>query len=270
MSIPLISDLLFAEGAKIAGLPAAIANGQPLTWEQRHDIGQSIDNPWQYAYLLPGAATTISQIGITLSTVGTVSNPSPSTLSLFSEVQRFLLTSSATAGSLASLRSATARLTRGASAGKGGFLVNIPFGTPTLAVGNRAFIGISTGTGNPTNVDPLTSNSVSNIGMAINSETGNWNLIHNISSTAPTVIPLGANFPVNTTNFYDLQLSCPGGGAGVDYKITNRFAQVATEGIITNNLIAANVWSHVYAWITNNASATAAALAFSNVKMRYL
>jgi hypothetical protein len=34
VAIPVVSDQLFTNGARIAGLPPAIANGQPLTYEQ--------------------------------------------------------------------------------------------------------------------------------------------------------------------------------------------------------------------------------------------
>lgn len=268
MAILISSDCNY-QGNRIDGLPKGVSGGQALTFDQRFEVGAyAITNPWHHAALLPAGGSTVTQIGLSWTLTGTASNPDPSTASDFSTVQRWLVTSAAAAGSLSAIRNGTRRLWRGNAAGRGGFDLKIQFGIPTPQAGMRGFIGISTAT-SYSNVDPLTNTASSNVGMAINLETGNWNFMHNLAGTAPTVIPLGNNFPVSINSFYELYLSCVGGSADISYRIVNVFTGVFVEGILTTNIPSNTAFFHFAAWLTNNATALAVALAFSQVKIRY-
>lgn len=88
------------------------------------------------------------------------------------------------------------RVLAGERGGAGRLQLRDQVGLEALQVGMRSFVGLYDGTpGAPTNVDPLAVTAQGKIGMAINANTGNWNLIHNLSGTAPTAIALGASFP---------------------------------------------------------------------------
>ena len=229
----------------------------------------SIYDPQNRALILPGAGSTISQVGASLTLVGTTSHPQPAAGTAYTEAHRWILTSAATAAALSSMRSATLRLWRGNAAGKGGFKVSILFGLATMQAGQRAFFGIDSNTAAATNIDPLTAAAQSKIGMAINVNTGNWNLINNVAGTTPTVLALGANFPVDTTTLYELILTCSPNGSAIAYRITNKNTGSSVSGSLTSNIPAATTFMHLYCWITNNATAAAVAPMFGKIAMEF-
>jgi hypothetical protein len=208
----------------------------------------------------PGAGTTLSQIGNLVTNVGTVSHPAPAATNLKTQTRRFTNTSAGTAGSLASTRVQVMECWRGNAAGLGGFWVNFRFALTTLAAGMRAFVGLTdTATTAPTNLDPTTSTTPGKIGLAVNANTGNWNLVHNITGTAPTVIALGANFPVNTTDLLELQLFAKPNDTAVYYRVINLTTGNETSGTLTTNLPASATFLGRVIWACNNATASAVA-----------
>jgi hypothetical protein len=120
----------------------------------------------------------------------------------------------------------------------------------------RAFAGLVSTIGNPTNIDPTTSTALSKIGMGINASTGNWNLIvgnaTNISSTG-----LGANFPVNVTDLLELVLFSTPNGSDIGYRITNLSTGNTTSGTLTTYIPATTTFLAPVLWVTNNATAAA-------------
>ena len=95
--------------------------------------------------------------------------------------------------------------------------------------------------------------------MAINASTGNWNLVHNITGTIPTVIPLGASYPVDTTTLYELILFAKPNDTVVTYRITNLSTTAQTSGTLSSNLPASTTPLGRVCWATNNATASAVA-----------
>jgi hypothetical protein len=128
----------------------------------------------------------------------------------------------------------------------------------------RAFVGLTdTATTAPTNIDPTTSTTPGKIGMAINANTGNWNLVHNATGVAPTIIALGANFPVNITDSLELQLFAAPNAATIGYRVTNWTTNLSTTGTISTNMPANTVFLGRTIWATNNATAAAVAWSMS-------
>ncbi|MDQ5932680.1 MAG: hypothetical protein QG649_765, partial [Patescibacteria group bacterium] len=232
-------------------------------------IGPSgIDTPFQaslafnrVAMVSPGGGTTITALGTAFTNVGTVSHPAPASTNYMTSVRRSVLTMANTAGSLASHRQQTLQAWRGNAAGKGGFFFTTRFGTPTTGTGNRVFVGLNDLTTAPTNVDPLTSTANSKIGMAINANTGNWSVIHNVAGTAPTQIALGSNFPINTTDMYELVLYSPPNGSTIGWRVTNKATNNSTSGSISTNMPATTTFLAPQMWMTNNATTGQRALA---------
>jgi hypothetical protein len=214
----------------------------------------------QVSVIGPGGGTTVGTIGCTVTSVGTISNPNITTTNLKTQTRRITNTSAATGGALASTRIASLECWRGNVAGQGGFFVVARFGLTTLQTGMRAFIGLTdTAQNAPTNIDPTTSTTPGKIGMAINASTGNWNLVHNITGTAPTVIPLGGSFPVNTTDLLEMILYAKPNDTVVTYRITNLSTTAQTSGTLSTNLPATTTPLGRTCWATNNATAAAVA-----------
>ena len=214
----------------------------------------------QVSLIAPASGTAPTVIGNAITNVGTISHPTPSSGSLKNQTRRFTNTGSATAGSLASTRVQVMECWRGNAAGLGGFWCNFRFSLTTLAAGMRAFVGLSdTATTAPTNIEPTTSPTPGKIGMAINNNVGNWNVVHNITGTTPTSIALGANFPVDATSFFELQLFAKPNDTVVFYRVINLTTGQETSGTLSTNLPANTTFLGRTIWATNNATASAVA-----------
>lgn len=234
-----------------------------------------VDTPFQaglgfnrVSMIMPAGGTTlttfVSGFGTTFTNTGTAANPTPASTNLLTSVRRATFSTGTTAGTVASHRQSVLQVWRGNTAGRGGYFFTIRFGTSTLASGNRAFVGLSSSTAAPTNIDPLaTGTGIDRVGVALNANTGNWSFVNNVSGTAPTVTALGANFPINTTDLYELILYSPPNGSAISYRFQNLSTGNQTTGSVSSNIPAATTFMAPQFWITNNATAGAAIIDFS-------
>lgn len=240
-------------------------------------IGPSgVDTPFQASFGFnriamssPGAgSTTTVASGTTLTTsFGTVglnanmSNPTPTSTNLMTSTRRTEYTSTATAGGIGYQRQNVPLVYRGNASGLGGFYFTTRFGTGALQTGNRAFVGLSSSTAIPTNVDPLASTADSKMGVGINASTGNWFWISNVAGVAPTTVDLGTTIPVNTTGLYELIIFSAPNSTTITYRLKNLSTNVTLGDVTTSTNIPANtVFMAPYMWITNNTTAAAATL----------
>jgi hypothetical protein len=215
-----------------------------------------------------GATTGMVSIGTGSTIVGTLTTPAQTSTNVKTSMARTLVTSSATtAGTLVSLRTTNAMLWRGNAAGLGGFEFVGRFGLDTVVSANRAFFGIADVVTAPTNIDPTTSTTPGKIGMAINTNTGNWNLVNNVTGTAPTVLALGINFPVDTTTEFELALYCPPNGSAIGYRITNLTTRSVTTGSLTTNIPATTTFLAPWIFMTNNTTTATFAMNIANIAM---
>jgi len=214
----------------------------------------------QISIIGPGGGTTVGVIGCTVTNVGTVSNPNIAVTNLKTQTRRFVNTSAAGAGSLASTRVSSLECWRGNAAGRGGFFIVSRFGFATTQTGQRFFIGLdSNATAAPTNIDYLTSTTTAKIGMYATGSTGNWSIIHNTATAVPTNIPLGASFPIDNTSLYEMILFAKPNDTVVTYRITNMSTAATTSGTISSNLPASTVPLGRLIAGCNNATAAAIA-----------
>lgn len=217
--------------------------------------------------IMPAGGTTLTTFvggfGSTFTNTGTAANPALASTNQLTSVRRATFSTGTTAGTVASHRQSVLQVWRGNAAGLGGFFYTIRFGTSAVQTGNRAFVGMADSIAAPTNVDPTTNTTPGKIGVAINASTGNWNLVNNVSGTAPTVTPLGANFPVSTSTLYELVLYSPPNGSFIGYRVTNISTGNSTSGSLTTNIPASTTFMSPQFWITNNATAAASVLDFS-------
>lgn len=238
-------------------------------------IGPSgVDTPFQasigfnrIAWLAPAGGTTLASfvngIGTTFTNVGTAANPVPASTNILTSIRRATFSTGTTINTVTYHRQNTLQVWRGNAAGLGGFFYTTRFGTSSLQTGNRIFTGLADTIGNPTNVDPTTNTTPGKIGMAVNASTGNWNLVHNVTGTAPTIIALGANFPVNTTSLYELILFSAPNGSSIGYRVKNMGSGQTVSGTLSTNIPSNTTFLAPQHWAVNNGVAAAVVFDFS-------
>lgn len=267
----LVGNQDFRNSARISNLPGAINDGQPITYEQLLGMVEPQRLDRLIAFVFPGTGTGQTAFGNTptnTATGGTISSPTLSATNLLTSSRRTLYTTAATAGAIAYHRPGNLLVTRGNAANIGGYRFSMTFGLETLAAGMRAFAGLVDTTSNPTNIDPLTATAPGCIGLGINNNTGNWNLVSRPSGSAPTVVALPAAFPVNNTNPIELKINCAPNTLLVDYKVTNLATGMSQSGTIAAAALPGNTTYLAPAlWVTNNATAAACAASLVEWKL---
>jgi hypothetical protein len=208
-------------------------------------------------------ATTVAQaFGCGYTAVGsTFASPVPATGSLLSRTCRWTQATSTTAGNVASIRLTTVQCSR-----ETGFFYAVRFFlSGTLQSGQRQFVGMWDSSAAATNVDPKADTTRAKLGMGYNVNSGNWALINNTSGSAPTVLDLGASFPLNTTDLLELVLYSRPGDTQVSYRITNCTSLATTSAALTTNLPASTVMLCPQVWVTNNATAAASTMGLNKI-----
>ena len=219
------------------------------------------------AFTPPGNATTATVLGAyTAPTAsGTATARNVATTNMFTRMRRLGYVSSATAGNLAGPRVAAAQVTVGGVTA-GGFFKVIRFGISDAATvsGARMFVGMSSSTSAPTNVEPSTLTNA--IGVGHGAADTNLKIFRG-GSSAQTPIDLGANFPTNTlnTDVYELALFAPSDSSDVYYEVTRLNTGHVATGLLSNSggvALPANTTLLTYcqAWRSNNATALAVGL----------
>lgn len=218
-----------------------------------------------------GNATTVPAIfgypaGTVLSNGGTTATArNVATTNILTRARRLGFVSTATAGIFGGFRTGVAQWTVGTGGGLGGFFTVIRFGTADAATvsGARAFIGMSSSTAAPTNVEPSTLTNV--IGIAqLSTDATQWYLVYG-GSAAQTPIALGTSLgaPTLTNTIFELALfSSPNENGVVYYQVTNLGSGVSVSGTLGpgtagTTLPANTTLLNHQIWRTNNATALA-------------
>lgn len=201
-----------------------------------------------------------------LTAVGTATARNVATTNLFTRMRRIGYVSVATAGGLASLRLAAAQITVG-NGTLGGFHKVTRFGISDAAsvAGARMFVGISSSTSAPTNVEPSTLTNCCGVGHG--AADTNLKIFYG-GSSAQTPINLGANFPIThgSANAYELVLFSPPNANGeIKYRVTRLNTGDVAEGTISGSggvvlPATTTLLSYMWAYRTNNATALAVGL----------
>lgn len=230
---------------------------QPSMWRQRvgswSPSGNSASNPGTLSMLFPTA-------------VGTATARAVATTNKFTRMKRLGWVSSATAGSLCGHYTTAAQHTVGDGAGLGGFFYAVRFGISDAATvaGARMFIGLSSTTSVPTNVDPSTI--INCIGLAkLSTDSTQLYLVYG-GSAAQADIALGTNFPPDINEPYELTLYSPTDVQGVVYYRVERLGtSFIAEGTLGPGTLGTTLPSSTSllchrAWRCNNATALACGL----------
>jgi len=207
----------------------------------------------------------------TATTLGTATAINSSNTSFYTRINKFSNVSSATVGSLASLVYNSTNIqviTLGtpSTLNVGGFLWVYSFGIGDTVASPRTFVGLSSSTSAPTNVEPSTLTNVIGVGQGA----ANTNLfVYYGGSAAQTPIDLGANFPTNTssTDWYQVVLYAPPSSNNtVYYQVTRQNTGNVATGTLTGTAgtaLPANTTNLYYrGWRCNNATASAVTLQY--------
>jgi len=219
-------------------------------------------------------SSTVSSIG-TQALTGTVTSVAVTTTNLFTRAIRGTFVSTSTAGTFGNYYGGTgvSMFTLGSATtpAYGGFYYVIRFGIGDTVAAPRTFIGMSSTTGAPTNVEPSTL--TNSIGVGQGAADTNLKVYYG-GSAAQTAIDLGANFPTGTSNtdWYELTLFAPPTSNNtVYYQVIRLNTGDKTSGTLTGTAGTVLPSNTTYLaprnWRTNNATASAVTLALGNIYM---
>ena len=221
----------------------------------------------------PGGVTTVPGVDgmAALMAGGTATSRAVATTNALTLAKRIGYVSSTTAGNYAGVYQAAAQFVLG-NGTAGGFFMSCRFGVSdaTLRTAARTFIGMSSSVAAPTNVDPATLTNA--IGLGHTASDTNWYIYYG-GSTAQARISLGADFPINNTDFLDFSLWSPPNADGVVYYHVERvtltrsyFAYgVLGPGTAGVTLPASSTLLAFRAWRNNNNTAAAVGLDISSI-----
>jgi hypothetical protein len=223
----------------------------------------------------PGNSTTVPGVfGMpAVSATGTATARNVATTNFYTRLKRLGYVSAAVAGSLAGARNAVAQNTIGAEGSPpvGGFYVSIVFGCSDAATvaGARQFVGVSSSTGAPTDVEPSTL--TNSVGVGHGAADTNLKLFYG-GSAAQTPIDLGANFPANTLSVdaYELTIWCPPTRQQVNWRVVRLNTGNVASGTLAGTVGTAfpattTLLTFLRAWRSNNATALAVGLDLMSV-----
>jgi hypothetical protein len=220
--------------------------------------------------VIPINSTSPSVIGINAFT-GTTTIQATSATSMFTRANRFITSSTATAGTLANYYQNIASYTLGSATtpAYGGFYFVQRFGIADTVASPRSFFGLSSATGAPTNVEPSTLTNSIGVGQGA----ANTNLfVYYGGSAAQTPIDLGASFPTGTSNtdLYELTLFAPPTSANtVYYQVVRLNTGDKASGTLTGTagtvLPSNTTYLAIRNWRTNNATASAVTIAIAGI-----
>lgn len=218
-------------------------------------------------WMPPGNATTVPGVfGMAaLTATGTATARNVATTNLLTRMTRLGYVSAATAGSLCGAREAAAKFTTGAGSGLGGFFARYRFAPSDAAAvsGARMFVGLSSATGAPTNVEPSTLTNL--LGVCQLSTSNNLHIL-GAGASAGTPVNLGANFPANgNATAYELTLFSPASG-GCWWEVTNLSTGAKVSGQFASVPLGTVLLCHQL-WRTNNATALAVGLDICGIYM---
>lgn len=219
------------------------------------------------------SAPSYDGIAAMTANVATLTARNVATTNLFTRMRRLgYVSNAATAGLVVGLRGTAAQWVPGNGSGQGGFFASFRFGFSDAAAvaGVRAFMGMSSSTAAPTNVEPNTL--TNSFGIAqLSTASDRLYLVYG-GSAAQTAVDLGTGFPpyngaVGTTTGvpYDFTIWCPPNGNGVfAWQLDRLDTGTKTGGTVTPGTPGTQTPSNTtyltpQLWRSNNATALACA-----------
>jgi len=214
----------------------------------------------------PSTSTTINTNGMPRTAVGTAATPTLATTNLSTSMRRWRMTSAATAGAAAEERSAGWVCWRGNADGLGGFTYVNRLSLVTLQPTGMGFFGLI-GSVAALSTTLTLSAVVNALGLGFERGThANWQIVHNDGTGAPTLIDLGAGFPVaSTTNVLTLYIAAAPNDSAVGIRVVEEVSGAVAETTITTDMPAATQLLSPRNYLNNGSTAAAVAYDCSGV-----
>lgn len=188
-----------------------------------------------------GNSTTLSVMGIALSATGTATSATVAVTNVHTAQRRLeYAVTTAAASAVAGWRDTGAKYFRG-TAPLGGFFFVCRFGPSRGSAANatkRMFVGLSSLTAAPTDVDPST-NVTNALGVGCDAADSNFHFIHRTGTGTATKVDLGSGFAKATadnTTAYELAMFCAPGGTSVFWAVTNLDTGEVVQGEASTTL----------------------------------
>ena len=214
----------------------------------------------------PSTSTTINTNGMPRTAVGTAATPTLATTDLSTSMRRWRMTSAATAGAAAEERSAGWVCWRGNAEGLGGFTYVNRLSLVTLQATGMGFFGLI-GSVAALSTTLTLSAVVNALGLGFERGThANWQIVHNDGTGAPTLIDLGAGFPVaSTTNVLTLYIAAAPNRTEVGIRVVEEVSGAVAEATITTDMPAGTQLLSPRNYLNNGSTAAAVAYDCSGV-----
>lgn len=256
---------------KIKGGSGIDTTLQPFLGSNRVQMAQVFNNSTAFAAgsFYGMAAPTIAGFTTGTNTASTAFIArSIATTNLFSSIKRGrVLTANTTTNTVAGIRGgATAPVLRGNGNSIGGFYYVGRFGIATYVSGLRTFAGLYASTAASPAGEPSALTNVMGVGCDTADTT--FSFMSNDGTGAATKIPLGANFPCNTSglDMYEVRLFSPPSGSTIYYSLarlnTTDFIEGSTNVAADLPVNTTLLYPHIY---INNPGTGQAGLDFASL-----
>ena len=214
----------------------------------------------------PSSGATVNTNGMPRTAVGTAATPTLAPTNLSTSIRRWRMTSAATAGAAAEERSAGWVCWRGNADGLGGFTYVNRLSLVTLQATGMGFFGLI-GSVSALSTTLTLSAVVNALGIGFERGThANWQIAHNDAAGAPTLIDLGAGFPVaSTTNVLTLYIAAAPNADEVGIRVVEEVSGAVAEATITTDIPAATQLLSPRNYLNNGTTAAAVAYDCSGV-----
>lgn len=234
----------------------AVVPHQPAFWRR------------QISILAPSSGGPVI-FGLTNNTVGasTFSLPTLASTNVLTAMRRMRWTSSASSGSTAGQRAGGQHLCwRGNAAGLGGFFFAVRAGTSTAVATQKLFIGLNDSlSGLLGGAEPSALTQCAGFGYDGGQTT--WRVLHNDGSGSATAVDLGANFPVNDSDIYDLFLWALPNGSAIYYQVDRLGTAHTASGTMSTDLPTNTTFLTEHCTIGNGSTASAVQIDVAKVYM---
>ncbi len=222
------------------------------------------------AWIPQGGSVNITAIGsAALTAAGTATAGTMASTNIYTQTKliEYLVTGAAN-NAVAGFRASQNTFWRGNAAGFGGFHMVCRWGPATgvATTTNRAFVGMTSATAAPTDVQP--SSLLSMCGMGWDAADTNIQMMTNDGTGTATKVDLGANFPVPTvdrTKAYEFQLYCAPNASTMSYKVTDMGTGNVASGSLSADLIPNTTFVSPRGWMSVGGTSSVIGIALMNM-----
>lgn len=222
------------------------------------------------SWMPQGGSAIITAIGSNaLTAAGTATAATMATTNIYTQLKslEYLVTAAAN-NAVAGFRASQNTFWRGNVANAGGFHFICQWGPATgvATTTNRAFVGMTSSTAAPTDVQPSTLTSM--CGMGWDAADTNIQIMTNDAAGTATKVDLGTNFPVPTadrTKAYEVQLYCAPNASAMSYKVTDLGTGNVASGTLSTDLIPNTTFVSPRGWMSVGGTSSVIGIALMNM-----